>query len=104
MERQEKMKLSTMLMSVMFASGLFAKTVYVDCKLDDYSGADGRDWTVQVESSLPKEEIDFFRFPFAKPGRVRFWRFTAKSSHYHEDLATLAEIRLVPNANFGARH
>ena len=59
------------------------------------TSVDGKNWTMQVEDSLPKTEIDFFRFPLACPGRIRYWRLTAKSAHYAEDLATLAEVRII---------
>ena len=56
---------------------------------------DGMTWTRQVDDVLPKEDIKFFRFQFSKPGRIRYWRLTAKSGHSGDDLAALAEIKVV---------
>ncbi|MBQ3340441.1 MAG: discoidin domain-containing protein [Kiritimatiellae bacterium] len=67
-------------------------------RIKDFSfetSLDGMTWTLQVDDALPKKDIKFFRFQFSKPGRIRYWRFTAKSGHGGDDLAALSEIRVV---------
>ena len=33
-------------------------------------------------------------FAFAAPVELRYWRFTALSSHYRNDFGSMAEVRL----------
>ena len=76
--------------------GFLGRQIGVNGRVKDFTfetSLDGVNWTVVAGGAL-QNNAEWQTAEFGEPIRLRYWRFTALSTHYNNDFGSMAEINI----------